>query len=304
MVWGRITRRAPERRSSAFDEEFIRKLERLALVTRRTGGWLAGDHATRRQGSSLEFADHRNYAQGDDFRRVDWHVYGRLDELFLRLTEAKEAVTLHVLLDTSRSMDWGEPNKLGYARRIAAALAYVALASSDRVTVARLGTTVEQFMAPVQGKAHALGVLRFLDEPGNAAQTDLNAALDRYAMSRRGHGIAVLISDLLSPGGIEAGLRRLAGRGFDVLVLHVLAPGELTPELEGYLRLVDQETGETIEINPTGTVLAAYRRRLDDWLTDVQAICRRVGANYVQFETSMPFEDAFLHLLHRRRVLA
>ena len=293
----------PRPDQSPFDETFIRKLERLALVTRKTGGWLSGEHSTRHHGSSLEFSDHRHYVQGDDFRRVDWNVYGRLDELFMRLTEAKEAITLHVLMDASRSMDWGQPNKLDYARKLAAAFAYVALASSDRVAVARLGATVEHFMPPVQGRAHVMPILRFLEESRNAGPTDLNAALGQYSGLRKSAGIAVLISDLMSPTGIDAGLLRLAGRGYDVIVLHILAPAELDPKLEGYLRLIDQETGELVEISPTDTVLQAYQNRLGQWLDGIQQVCRRVGASYIQFTTDMPFEDTFLHVLHRRRVL-
>src|SRR3954447_17014416 len=120
MIFTRNATRT-RRNASPFDDAFIRKLERLALLTRQSRGWLAGEHSTRHRGSSLEFADHRNYVQGDDFRRVDWNVYGRLDELFMRLTEAKEALTLHVLFDSSLSMDWVEPNKLDYARKLAAA---------------------------------------------------------------------------------------------------------------------------------------------------------------------------------------
>lgn len=289
--------------ASPFDETFIRKLERLSLVTRQAGGWLAGEHSTRRRGSSLEFADHRNYVQGDDYRRVDWSVYGRFDELFMRLTEAKEAVTLHVLLDASPSMDWGTPNKLAYGRQLAAAFGYVALYHSDRVALARLGSTVEQFTAPAQGKAQVMPMLRFLADARSDAQTDLNAALERYAGLRRSSGIVVLISDLFSPSGFESGLSRLAGRGFDVVVLHVLAPGELNPDLDGYLRLIDRETGELIELNPTTPVLDAYKRRLNTWLDECRSVCNRLGANYVQFDTALPFEEAFLHLLYRRRVL-
>src|SRR5688572_20765015 len=198
-------------RAPLFDEAFLRRLEQLELASRRmTAGRMKGERRSTRRGQSVEFADYRTYASGDDLRQVDWNAYARLERLFLKLFVEEEDVTVHVLVDASRSMDYGEPNKLDAARRAAAALAYLGLASMDRVSVAFLGDGAASMLPPIRGKRRALEMFRFLSEPRTERLTGLAAAARAYAGRMLGTGPLLLISDLMDPGYLDA-LRDLAG---------------------------------------------------------------------------------------------
>jgi uncharacterized protein (DUF58 family) len=217
------------------DGALARRLERLSLVSRkRLVGQGQGDRRSLRKGSSLEFADYRHYVEGDDPARVDWNIYSRTDTLFVRLYEEEEVLNVHLLIDASRSMDWGEPSKLRYARRLAAALGYIALNASNRLLVWPLSASATAY-GPAWGRGRAGAMLSFIDEfkPAQAstpvvaglnAPPDLEQALATFT-SRAG-GLVVLISDLLSTRWDKA-LARLAGRSGEVVVLHTLSPQEL-----------------------------------------------------------------------------
>ena len=216
-------------RAVLFDETFLRRLEQLELASRRmTAGRMKGERRSVRRGQSVEFADYRNYAVGDDLRQLDWNAYARLEKLFVKLFVEEEDVTVHLLVDASRSMDYGEPNKLDAARRAAAALGYLGLASMDRVSVAFLGDGAATGMRPMRGKRRALELFKFLSEPRPERLTGLASAARAYAGRIRGRGPMLLISDLMDPGYLDA-LRDLAGTRCQLSVLHMLAPDELEP---------------------------------------------------------------------------
>ncbi len=184
-----------------FDEAFLRRLEQLELASRRmTAGRMKGERRSLRRGQSIEFADYRTYASGDDLRQLDWNVYARLERLFIRLFVEEEDVTVHVLVDASRSMDFGEPNKLDFGRRSAAALAYLGLAHLDRVSVAFLGDGHATMLRPLRGKSRVMEVFGFLTQPRTERRTGLAAAARDYASKLRGAGPLILISDLRDPG--------------------------------------------------------------------------------------------------------
>ena len=196
-----------------FDESFLRRLERLAILSRRAmAGQLQGERRSPKRGQSVEFADFRPYAPGDDFRRIDWNAYARLERFFIKLFIEEEDLTVHQLVDTSRSMDWGEPNKLWYAVRAAGALGYVALAGLDRVTVTACGDVVNgsaHYFPPRRGKQQALALFSFLQTLAAGGRTDLAPRLRAYAAAAMQPGPLILFSDLLDDGWAD-GLRALA----------------------------------------------------------------------------------------------
>ncbi len=301
---------------------FLAQLDRLALVSRRVrAGQIQGERRSLKRGGSIEFADFRTYAPGDDFRQVDWNAYARLERLFLKLFVAEEDLTFHILLDASQSMAWGEPQKWLYARRLAAALGYVALVSMDRVTGAALGnelaTTDEQrrtnvssssvlgpssVFRPHRGKRQALAWFNWLAALEAGGELDPAAALHRYTARARHPGPLLLISDLLGPGW-EDGLRDLASRRFEVTVLHILSPQEVSPTFEGDLRLVDSESGAAVEITADYDLLQRYRARLAAWQEHLGGSCAAVGAHYVFVETSLPLKELVLAYLRRYDVV-
>jgi uncharacterized protein (DUF58 family) len=295
------------------DGTLARRLERLTLVTRRRlAGRGQGDRRSLRKGSSLEFADYRHYVPGDDPSRVDWNIYGRTGALFLRVYEEEEVLDVHIILDASRSMDWGDPNKLRHAQRIAAALGYVALNSSNRLFVWPLSATAPSF-GPAWGRGRAAPLLVFLDEVkpsqtatppvlalGPPAPPDLERALGSY--TSRAAGLVVFISDLLSPTW-EGALKRLVSRPGDLVLLHTLSPQELHPTLGGDVRLIDRETGASLPVTLNSDALRLYGQRLDQWRRGVEAFCKRHGITYVPVDTAMPVETLLFDTFRRRGVV-
>jgi uncharacterized protein (DUF58 family) len=305
-----------------FDEPFLRKLERLAILSRRAmAGQLQGERRSPKRGQSVEFADFRPYAPGDDFRRIDWNAYARLERFFLKLFVEEEDLTVHLLVDTSRSMDWGQPNKLWYAVRAAAALGYVALVGLDRVTVTALRNA--GYFPPRRGKQQAPALFAFLQtlapptqppsgqaSPEGNLPTDLCARLLTYAAATPQPGPLLLFSDLLDEGWAE-GLRALAARGFEVSVLHILAPDEVQPASSAWLsggasrdfKLLDIETGAEVEITTDYDLLERYRQGLAAWQEEIRQFCHTRGMHYVSVETSLPFEELLFALLRQQGVL-
>ncbi len=286
------------------DDTFLSRLRNVALASQRklTSG-LTGEHSSPRRAHALEFADYRSYSPGDDFRRVDWNAYLRLDHLLVKLADAPERLTLHLLLDASNSMAWGNPDKFSYARRVTAGLAYVALSHMDAASLLVLQGQDCIRLSRQESAAAAARMVRAVNslEPGGT--TDLNAALTVYTAQGNHQGVAVLISDLLSPGGYQAGLERLSRSALRPVVIHLLSPEEMNPPLEGDLELLDVETGDTVQVSIDWGTLRRYRRWLREWLDEVEAFCSRWGITYVRVETSQPIEYLLLDRLRREKVL-
>jgi uncharacterized protein (DUF58 family) len=302
------------------DEGFLRKLEQLSLAaTRVRAGQTTGERRSTKRGTSVEFADYRDYVQGDDLRRVDWNIFARLERPYVKLFEEEEDLAVHILLDSSGSMDWGSgeaeeqggggagENKWVYARQLAAALGYVALVSGDRLVVANLQSPIsvprsetgDRRLGPMRGCGHALRFFEWLESLEAEGTTDLNAALRAYAISGGRAGLVILVSDLFSPAGYIEGLTALAARGHEVAILHVLSPDEVEPPLGGDLRLLDVETGDPQEVTIDSGVRSLYRRRLNEWRDEIRAACRTRDAHYVPVATETPYDRVVLYDLRR-----
>ena len=227
-----------------------------------------------KRGQSVEFADYRDYTMGDDLRQLDWNVYARLERLFVKLFIEEEDVTVTLLIDASASMATGHPAKLLFAKRAAAALGYIALASEDRVTVSALAGRMARRRAAMRGSGRVFRLLADLSaiEPADGT-TDLVAAARHAAAQLHGKGVVILFSDLLDPGADRI-IRELAATGSELIVLHVLSPDELDPVMEGDLRLVDVETGDGVDVTVDLATLDAYKARLAALEADLRRPCR------------------------------
>lgn len=290
-----------------FSETTLRKLDRLALAAAQVrAGVLKGERRSTKRGTSVEFADYRDYTRGDDLRRVDWNVYARLERPFIKLLEEEEDLAVHVVVDESRSMDFGadDQHKFTYACRLAAALGYIALAAGDRLSLVtvRGGAPAAQY-GPARGRGHALRLINFLEGRQPAGETVLDAALRQYALTARRPGLLLLISDLFSPAGYQAGLAGLQGRGYEVAVLHLLAPEELDPPLAGDLRLVDIETGAAQDVTLDGGLRDLYRRRVQTWRDEIEAHCLKRRITYVPVSTAVPWDELVLYQLRQRGLI-
>jgi len=287
------------------EKEFLKRLERLEIAARKVRrGVRRGERISRRRGSSVEFADHRQYSVGDDLRFLDWSVYARLDRLMVKLFHDEEDLAVHLLVDTSRSMDYGEPTKLLYALRVAAAIGYVALAGQCRVRPALLRAP-DRIESPgyLRGMGSAERLLGFLERAGAEGPNGLRDGLRRLASEVRPKGVVVLVSDLMDRDGVDAALSALARNPGDLFAVQVLDPFETDPGIEGEFRLVDSEDGSRAEVSVTPEVLAAYRRRCGAYLAAVDGACRRRGIRRLETTTAVPFEKLVLEVLRTRGLL-
>jgi len=284
--------------SPIFDSAFLAKLEQLHLLAKRL---FRGEHRAERRsrqiGSSLEFADYRNYSWGDEPRTIDWAVYARLDRLFVKLFEQERDLDVHFLIDASASMHWA-PAKFEQACRIAAALSYIALANLDRVNVCWFGEALGEDTGLVRGKPHFHTVLEYLrTAPAATGKTSLLGCLRAFTQRLKRTGLVFVLSDFLDPAGYEEALNLLRHHHFELHLVQVLAPSELSPALLGDLRLTDCETGEASEVTASESVVADYRKAITAWLDELEQFCLRRAIGYARASTEVPFEDLVLRVL-------
>ncbi|HYL18609.1 MAG TPA: DUF58 domain-containing protein [Burkholderiales bacterium] len=286
------------------DESFLRKLDVLSVVTRRpVHGQLRGAHRSRRTGAGMVFTDFRPYSVGDDIRNIDWGIYLRMDRLILKLFEEEADLPIYLFVDASLSMDYGEPRKLDYARKVAAALSYLALLNHDRVNLVAFADGLQRVFPTRRGKNQAPQVFRFLEGILPSGQTSLQSALRSFFSAPRTRGLVVVISDFLDPDGIEAAFAVLRRFRHEVVAVHVMSPEEREPHLPEEVVLVDAEDGIASELEVTPSLLEAYRETLQRHVGEIEAYARKYGWAYVQARTELPFEDLMLKVLREEGLL-
>jgi uncharacterized protein (DUF58 family) len=283
-----------------FDDDFQRKLDYLALVSKRAfAGRMRAERRTKKTGAGVEFADHRDYQPGDDFRYLDWNVYQRFDRLLLRLFEEEEDLAIYFIVDASTSMGFGDSKKLRYAKRVAAALAYVGLANLDRVSISSTTDKVMNRMPATRGKARIFKVFRFLRELKPDGQTNLEDALKSFVAQNKRRGLVVLASDLYDPHGFERGINVLRYNKFDPFVVHVIDRAEAKPKLAGDVLLYDCETGDEREVTVTAKVLERFEHAYAEYLSDIDRFCSSKQVPYIQADVAIPFEELILRVFRR-----
>jgi len=286
------------------DAAFLRRLERMVIAVKKTHlGAAKGERRSKRKGVSIEFADYRDYVQGDDLRHVDWNIYSRLDELYLKLFQEFEDVTLHILLDTSQSMDFGTPKKFEFGLRLAAALGYIGLAGYDRVSIGALSGNRVNALTPVRGKASANKLFAFLQGLEAGGSTDLDAAFRGYSLRQRSKGVYVVISDFLDENGFESSLKRLQATRSDVYAVQVLAPEEIEPELTGDLKLVDSESNSATEVSVSRALMRRYHQNRDAFIEKLRVFCLGRGMSHFLVSSANPAENVLLDVLRRGGLL-
>lgn len=280
--------------------QLLARLERLELATRKMfRGRMKGERRSRRKGQSVEFADFRRYVHGDDLRMIDWNLYARLDQLFLKLFLEEEDLHFHALIDASASMDFGEPSKLHVAKQLAAALGYVGLCRADRVRIATLGR--RGYGAPaLRGRA---SLWRMLDYLGNVDATEnvtLAEGVRDFLARNTGSGVVILLTDLMDKAGYETALRMLMGRRMDIYVIHLLSPAELDPDLAGDLRLVDCEDHDVAEVTVNRMLLDRYRKTLNAYTQRARQFCSQRSITYLLTRTDQPVDELVTKYLRSR----
>ncbi len=304
--------------------ELLRRLEQFQLLAaRRAKSSAKGERRSRARGQSVEFADYRNYVHGDDFRYLDWNLYGRLERLFLKLYEEERELPVRIFLDASESMTFGEPRKFDFARQVAAAIGYVALSGFDRVSVIPFpnspavstpnGTnqqpaTSNQELAArgalrsVRGKKSTVEFFQNLSALTAGGAATLNETLRRGALEARQAGVAVVLSDFLDPAGYEPGLTALVGRGFQVDIVQILAPEELSPTTFGDLRLVDSETGGMQEVTFGRYRMKTYQQTVQNFLQRLREFCQKRGISFFTVSSNTDLQELLLKQLRQAEV--
>ncbi|MHC4607266.1 MAG: DUF58 domain-containing protein [Planctomycetota bacterium] len=288
----------------AFSAQFLKKLELLAVASRRMfAGRLRGERRSPRRGSSVEFADFRDYSQGDDYRYIDWHAFARFEDLFLKLFIEEEDLSVFILLDRSKSMDFGEPRKIDFAAQIAAALGYTALANLDRVTIRAFSDAGVRRTQALHGRSRVFRLLEFLETVDCEGGTNLNYTVDEFISSGRRRGVVIVLSDFFTAEGYEHALNRLKFSGFDPVAIQVLSPDEADPPVGGDWRLVDAETQGLVDISLGARAVRIYKSRLNAFTEALSEFCRTRGIPFVRTVTSEKFEDLMLRTFRRAAVL-
>ena len=289
-----------------FDSDFLRRLEYLSLVSRRVfRGKLLAQRRTKQLGGGIEFADHREYSRGDDLRYLDWNIYARFGDVLLKRFQEEEVLHVYILLDVSRSMSSDSTEKFDYARRLAAALAYIALADMDRVSILAYADDVKDVLPLTRGKDRILTVLRFLEnlQPSGEA-TRLKPIANSLAQRAQRAGLAVIISDLYDQQGFREGVDLLRYRRFEPHLIQLHTLEEAHPTWLGDIELRDVETGELRKLTITERKLKEYQRVFAEFLQSIETYCRTYSLSCTRTTTDLPFDELILRMMRAAGVAA
>ncbi|HVT13990.1 MAG TPA: DUF58 domain-containing protein [Fimbriimonadaceae bacterium] len=280
------------------DPREFRLLEGLRLNPKKSfSGRVRGERLTKKKGISIEFSDYRDYVEGDDLRHLDWNVLARLETPIMKTYRDEEDLAVHILLDGSASMSFGEPTKFEAARRIAAAVGYVGLCGGDAVYCRLLGQR-GLILPGLRGRSSFPRFTRWLEDAKPAGEESLAASLRAFAHASARVGLAVVVSDGLDPEAATA-VRVLGGRGHEVFFIQVLSDIELDPDLEGDLRLLDSEGGRAVEITANSYALREYRANLQRHNDALREAVLRVGGRHAMVRADDPLEKTVKQVLRR-----
>ena len=298
------TNTTKKRLTDLLEPEFMARLDSLDVMSRKIlQGKLHGERRTKRRGQSVEFADHRPYVAGDDLRFVDWNVYGRLEQLFLKLFLEEQDLTVHIVADLSSSMGFGEPSKALFIKRLTAALGYVSLVNNNRVTISFFADGIEGQLANMRGRNYLHQMADYLISAECDGVSHFEKSCKQFVSGRIGAGITIVLSDFLFKEGYDSGLRRLIGQNYDLYVIQVLSPNEFTPDITGELKLIDIEDADISEITVSGALLKYYKKALNAYCNELKDFCTRRGAVYVLANSSDSIETLVLNYLRRINLL-
>ena len=292
------------RLTELLEPAFCARLDSLDVLSRKIlRGKLHGERRSKRRGQSVEFADHRPYVAGDDLRFVDWNIYGRLEQLFLKLFLEEQDLTIHIVIDVSASSSLGEPAKELFIKKLTAALGYVSLVNNNRLTISSFSDGMKGQLKNMRGRNYIGDMAEFLLTADCKGPSHFDSSCRQLMAGRIGSGIMIVLSDFLFKEGFDTGLRRLISRQYDLYVIQVLSSQELAPELTGDLKLVDIEDADTAEITISTALLKYYKRNLTAYCNELKDFCTRRGSAYILANSADSVETLTLNYLRRIRLL-
>jgi len=280
---------------SLFDSEFLKRLEYLSLVSKRMfRGQLLAQRRTKQMGGGIEFADYREYSHGDDLRYLDWNVYARFGDLLLKRFQEEEDLHVYILLDASPSMN----AKFDYARRVAAALAYIALADLDRVGIYAYSDELIAEMPMTRGKDRVLSILRFLEGlKTSGSRTDLARVVRGLVNRAQRTGLVIIISDLFDQDGFKQGVDLLRHRRFEPHVVQLHTEEEANPKMLGDIELQEVETGDLRKLTITERKLKQYAELFQGFLREIDTYCRTYSLSNTRTTIDLPFDELILRMM-------
>ena len=286
------------------DPAFMARLDQLDVMSRKLlAGKMKGERRSKRRGQSVEFADYRNYVVGDDLRFIDWNIYGRLDKLFLKLFLEEEDLSLYILVDVSKSCDYGNPNKALYLKRVAAALGYIGLVNYNRVNIVAMSSGIVAETGAMRGRRRVAQMIDFVSKLQATGESRFAASCKRFALANRHKGVLVVLSDFYIKDGFETGLKYLAGGKYDLFAVQCLSPQEIEPDLQGDLKLKDIEDNDTAEVSITQPLMKQYKANLNAYCLALKDYVTRRGGTYLFSSTAVPFDTLVLNYLRERGLL-
>ena len=306
-AFGITTSPKPTRVDELLDSALMSKLDQVDVMSRKIfAGKLQGERRSKKRGISVEFADYRHYAHGDDLRFVDWNIYARLDKLFLKMFIEEEDLSLLIAIDSSASMNWGNPNKFIFCQRLAMALGYIGLTNHNRVTLYAFDNTGVRPLPNLRGRRRTQEMGKWLLDQEAGGESGFSEAMRSIALSRQGKGVMLILSDFLLKEGYEKALRYLAGGGYDTFCMQILAPEEVDPAkhgMAGDLRLTDIEDQDTAEVTVSAALLKRYKENLNAYCGKLRDFCIRRGMMHLTIDTDTDMNTLLLEYLRKRGLL-
>jgi uncharacterized protein (DUF58 family) len=291
-------------KTTLFDDEFLKKLEYLYLVSKKVfAGKTQAQTRSKKTGWGMEFADYRPYNPGDDLRYLDWNLYGRMEQLVTKLFHEEENLNVYFLLDVSESMTLGDPSKFDYARKVVAALAYIALANLDSVSIFPFTDELSESLAKVRGKGQILKIFEFLDNIKPVKATDMEAAIGTFCAKIQSPGMVVVISDFFDEKGYAKPLKTLYFAKHDLSAFCIHNLNESEPQYRGSVQFTDSETGEMQMITISPRILKRYQKEYDNYIKTLQETAHRLQCTFLHAITTLPFDDMILNVFRQGRFI-
>ena len=290
--------------TALLDRQFLEKLERLTIHWEKSFSGLVGGHnSSRFAGGGQEFLDHRHFHHGDDLRAVNWRAYMRLEKMFLKMFQIEPRVPVRLLIDTSASMSATSEQKFDYARKLAAALCYVALVRLDTICIQPFGDGLGERFICGGGRHRFSPVMDYLAELQTKGRTSFYQAVREFISRYPQRGLLVVISDFLDDDGCEKALQYLSDFGHELLLVQVWSEEDRKPPWTGELELVDAESGSHVKMQVDERAREKYTDAFDQYADSLQKIAVSNSGRYVGVTTTMPLEDVIFGSLVRAKGL-
>jgi len=287
--------------TSLFDNKTLSMLERMRLnPTRRLTNRSRGEHLSGKGGTSTEFSDYRNYVAGDDVRYIDWNIFSRLHRPYMKQYQHEEEMHVVLILDASSSMDYED--KILRCQQLAAAFGVMGLLNFEKVSAyacnQKGGRPAK--MAPCTGRISMKRLFDFLTKIEVGGDSPIEAAVEDVLRTHRGRGVAIVLSDYESFGDLSRPFNMLYSAGLEIFGVQILGPSEINPEINGDLRLVDSESGQTLDISSAGDLLGLYHEHRALLEEHLAMLCRQRSGRFMTVNSGDSLEHVLFDLLRRK----